>query len=117
MLLTRLQGHAQSKVALGIHANADDTSGENALVGLARREEAGMWSAVTERHAKTLCRTNGYIGTPFARRRQVRKGHEVRADRYQSAPCMSTLAEFRVVAHRAIAGRVLNVCTEDRPVK
>lgn len=51
-----------------IPRNADNPSRHNALECIAGCEEASMWSAESERDAKTLAGPNGDVNVEFTRR-------------------------------------------------
>src|SRR3546814_4958910 len=66
MLLARLQRQTQGGCALAVFGHADQTARHGALECILASHEAGMRAAKTQRHAKTLCRTDGDIGAPFS---------------------------------------------------
>ena len=54
VLFTRLQGHAQSRLAQPVDGDSDDSAGEMALETFAGGKKRSMRSPVTHRHPKPL---------------------------------------------------------------
>ncbi len=103
VLFAGLQRHAHRRVAFAVDGNADDASRHGAPELVTRREESRVWPAVAHRHAETLRRTNGDIGTKLARRRQDSERQEVGRHHDQGAGTVKPRDEGTEVAH--LAGR------------
>ncbi len=80
VLLARLQGHAQGRLATGILRHADDAAGHRALVLVQAGEEGGVRAAVAHRHAKALAGTEGDVGAHRARGFRQHQRHQVAGD-------------------------------------
>jgi hypothetical protein len=112
VLLARLQGHAERRVAVAVHGQADDAAGHLPLEAVARGEEGGVRAAVAERHAEALTVAHGHVGAPRARgldqaeREQVARGHHV------GTGGVGRLGGGPVVHHLTVGGGVLHEAAE-----
>eukprot|EP00951_Prasinocladus_malaysianus_P019836 scaffold161112_cov33-Prasinocladus_malaysianus.AAC.1 len=50
VLLAGLHGHAQGRGAGGVHADADDAAGHEALIVLRRGQESRVWATIPEEY-------------------------------------------------------------------
>ena len=81
VLLAGLQRQTQRGPALGVGADPDDAPGHRPRRRLAGGDERGVRAAEPHRHAESLSRTDGDVGTELARgsgqhaRQQIRDDH------------------------------------------
>ncbi len=91
----------------GVKRHADQPPGHVPLVGIARRQIAGMRAAEAHRHAEALRRTHHDVGAHLARRRQQRQRQRIGADDDQRV-CFVRGADLRrQFAHRAGGAGIL----------
>ncbi|KAF5050042.1 hypothetical protein DSECCO2_433570 [anaerobic digester metagenome] len=72
-----------------INRNANDAAGNIAFELLAGGKKTGVRAAETHREAKPLVGTYNYIGSPFTRRGEQSKAHQVGCYGYHNAVFMS----------------------------
>ena len=91
----------------GFNADADQASGQAALVFVAGGEKRGMRAAEAHRNAEALARSDDDVGAPFARRHQ--HGHREQVGRRddQRALGVHPGGELAIVAHVAVGSWVL----------
>ncbi len=77
MLFAGLQGQTVGRIAQCIDADADDTAGHLAFVGLGGGEVTGVRATESHRQTEALVGTEHYVGTPFAGRRDEGEAEQV----------------------------------------
>ena len=107
VLLAGLQRQPHRRLAGGIQRHADQPARHVPLVGVARRQIAGMRAAETHRHAEALRRTDHDIGAHLARRRQQRQRQRIGADDDQRIRLMRGADLRRQFADRAGGAGIL----------
>ena len=70
-------GGFEPDAASGIFGNADEATGEEALVGRAGSDVGGVGSAKTDGDAESLGATDGDVGAEFAGRGEEKKGEGI----------------------------------------
>src|ERR1041385_9075774 len=80
---------------------------------IARRNVGRMWSAKSERNAKTLRGTNGGIRAELSRRFQQGQGQNIGGDDEQSACVMCCGRQLFVTVNRAIGCWILHERAKD----
>ena len=80
VLLPRLEGHAQRRLAVRVARDADDSAGQMTLVFLSCREECRVRSAETHRHPEALRVADADVGAELARRREQDETHQIGHD-------------------------------------
>ena len=113
VLLARLQREAICGHALRVDRDADEAPRQRALVLVARREVAGVRTAVAHRHAEALRRADDGVGAPLAGRLQQRQREEIGGDHDVAARSVDGRHHRRVIAHVTVHGRVLQQHAED----
>src|SRR5215475_15276192 len=84
---------------------------------VASRDVSRMWSAKSERNAKTLRGTNRNIRPEFSRRFQKSERENIGRDHEQSARLVRRFRELFVIVNRSIRCGILHQCAKDRIVK
>ena len=107
VLLARLQREPHRRLAGGIQRHADQPARHVALVGIARRQIAGVRTAEAHRHAEALRRTHHHIGAHLARRRQQRQRQRIGADDDQRVRLVRRADLRRQLADRAGGAGIL----------
>ena len=113
VLLAGLKRQAVGAVAVAVDGHAHNTPRHVARISLLGRHIGRVWSAVTDRHAKTLGRTDSNVSPHRARFFEQSQCHRVRgddADRFGVVELGDVVSEVAQVAVRA---RILENSTED----
>jgi hypothetical protein len=95
VLLARLQRQAQRALAALVDRHPGKASGQRALVGLLGREVRGVRSAVAQRNAEALHRTDAHVGAEFTGRREQHQGQRIGGHDHQRTGGVRALAEAR----------------------
>ena len=85
VLLAGLQGQAVGGGAVGVDGHADQAAGQLALERLGAGHEGGVRAAEEQRHAETLRRTDGDVGTERPRRGDEHLRQQIARHRDQAA--------------------------------
>ena len=99
MLLTGLKGHAKGMVTIGINRHTYNPSRHTAFQFIPCGKEASVRAAVAHWQAEALIRPVYYVCTPFARRCQQCKAHQVSSRSHESTGSMSLLNKIMVVTY------------------
>jgi len=70
MLLSGLQCHSHSRIAISIFGHANNTPRNVSFVRFFGGKESGMWPSVAQRNTKTLRGAHNDVNAPFPRRGQ-----------------------------------------------
>ena len=117
MLLTGLQGQAQSRIALGILGLADQTPGNLTLVGLLGGEESGMGPAKAHGNTETLRTTHRDVSTELGHRSHQGLGQRIDGDRDQRPSFMGAFDHSGGIPELAIGTRQLKQQAKHRVVE
>ena len=108
MLFACLQSQAVSRVSIGIFGNADDTSRDGTLVFVFRSEECSGRATVEHRDTETLAAPEYDVCTPFSRRSQQDKTHQVGSNGDTCSTGIGTYDEFFIIFDRTVGIRILD---------
>ena len=108
MLLTRLQSQAVSRAIVGVYRDTDDASGDGTLILVLRGKITCRRTAVEHRNTEALAATEHNVRTPFARRRQQHKAHQVSCHSHAHILGTRLLYERTIVLDLAVSVRILH---------
>ena len=108
MLFASLQCQAVRLVSVSILGDTDDAARNLTLVIVACRKISGRRSAVEHRDTEALARAEDNVRTPFARRSQQDKAHQVGCDGNLGTLVVATVYEIRIVLDRTVRVRILD---------
>ena len=107
VLLARLQRQPVGRVAVRVHAHADQTTGQRALELVAAGHVGSVWAAGAHGHAEALGGADRDVGVELARRHQQRQRQQVGGDDEGGLFAMHRLHVGAQVVDAATGRRVL----------
>jgi len=108
VLFAGLERHPERAVSERIYGNADNPTRHVAFKIFFGSKKCSVWSAVTHRHTKTLARTNGNIGTPFARRCEQSKAQQIGGNGNNNALFVGFFSKFRKILNISFVVGILD---------
>ena len=99
-------------MSIGIFGNTDDTSGNGTLVFVFRCEECSRRAAVEHRDTETLAASEHDVCSPFSRRSQQDKAHQVGGNGDTCSAGIGTHDKFFIIFDRTVGIRILDDCPE-----
>src|SRR5437763_1819585 len=108
VLLAGAQRKTQSAPAARIFRDANEPPGYLTFERVSRGEEGRVRTAVTERHAKTLCAANSDVHAEFAGRLEQGETEQVGSDDNQRAAAMRLFDKRPIIVNRSECVWVLN---------
>src|ERR671936_2677129 len=88
-----------------------------AFVLVARCEICRVWSAESDRNAKTLTAADGYVGVEFPRRFQECQRENVGGDDHERTGRVRLPDQFGVIVNRAVSRGILHERAKNRIVE
>ena len=90
MLFTCLQCQTVGGMSVSIFGNTDDASGNGTFILVLCRKEGSRRTAVEHRNTEALAASEHHVRTPFSRRSQQDKAHQVGSNGYAGFVCVGT---------------------------